>query len=45
MNEMYINPFRADPGQKDEYNINFYCHFSLWWHKRFYTKKCENKNV
>ena len=46
-----LNPFPANPGGREKFNLNFYFHFSLWCLKRFYeglkgiTKKCENKNL
>ena len=31
-----INPFPADPGQRENSNLNFHFHTSLWYLKRFY---------
>ena len=50
-----INPSRPDPGRRKKINYNFYFHFSLWCHKRFYegvhktfwgtAKKSENEHL
>ena len=31
-----LNPSRPDPGQRENINLNFYFHTSLWCLKRFY---------
>ena len=50
------NPFRPNPGRRENINLNFYFHTSLWCLKWFYedlkdlktfwgtTKKYENEN-
>ena len=32
----FFNPFRADPGRREKFNLNFYFHTSLWCLKIFY---------
>ena len=31
-----MNPFPADPGRREKFNLNFYFHTFLWCLKRFY---------